>query len=157
GITRKEAPNGAACRLFRHLSRSRAVLSDVLAGFLRPEYANRVDVRFSTKRGGRCIQYDRRPDLPADIRRTIAYFVNVPSIWPDGPGLIWSFAPSGEAGLLWNRMLCQEYWHLLERPCFVMAEFNLPPRLKEKAQEDYGPGILNLDTERGVQFVANEE
>jgi hypothetical protein len=156
GIPRSGAPKGAACLFFRQLNRSCAVLQDRLAVFLKPPHENRDDVRFSNKRGARCVQYRRGRDIPAETRRTAAYLVNIPSAWPGGPGLVWSFGVSGETGLVWNKLVCDEFSRFLREPYFVMAEFDIPARLREKDQEDYGPGGFDWVTtqELNVTVVA---
>jgi hypothetical protein len=74
---------------------------------------------------------------PADRRRTPAYFLRTPPLWPNGPDLVLAFAMSSTETYCWNRMLSTRLRHIIESDArrFVVAELVRPPEPKRRKGE----------------------
>ena len=113
-------------------ARSRITLSEAVAQNLKPEFKEKADIIFHSAVDSSYVRY-RSLEAPSyhsparGDKRTAAYLIQVPAIWPDGPRLLVSFAMAGTETLIWNHLLRTPFSHWLESHEFMIAEFVLRP------------------------------
>lgn len=115
-----------ACKkFFRVCARSHVELRKKICGNLERGY-----LQFHQHKGAR-LKYFRRVDVhkmkrPAKGSHTaICFFLHVKTIPEYGCGLVVSFGMGGWETLIWNRIVRTRHPEWLNRPCFVMAEFDM--------------------------------
>lgn len=186
GIPRNSQGTGAACRIFTKLTRTRWFLQPEFGRMLAaasqrrsqaeasqhrcneeadaPKAKNVLkhydDMQFANERGARILQY-RETKAPAEEFKTAAAFLNIPHAWENGPQLIWSFALSGESGLIWNKIICESFLEFFKRPTFAIAEFDFPKDLLLKVKDkdgERGPGTLDFATQAslGLKLIVDQ-
>jgi hypothetical protein len=123
-------------RYFRWCARSRIILSEAIAKQLPPAFKDRADVQFHSSHDGSYLRYrgynDRlwqRP--PADEKLTAYYLIQIPSLWPSGPGLLAVFGMAGTETLAWNYLLRTRFLSWIDSYQFLMAEVS-PRRLPDQ-------------------------
>ena len=89
---------------------------------------------------------------------TVAYFLFLPSAWPAGPALIWCFGMCGESGLLFAKIVGENYSVWLEAPTFAMGSFELPSELLESSGDEggvhgSGPATLEAFSAQALRFT----
>ena len=118
-------------RYFDILSRSHARLQPWLHPLLPSGYENRRDVFFLTNEHANysmlnaCDGSGRRKFR--EKRRTAAFLVNHPELWPGGPSYVGAFGMDGHATLAQAYLLRHRHPELLTQPGFHMMELHSVP------------------------------
>jgi hypothetical protein len=124
-------------RFFETCSRSHIILVEPLARQLPPEFKDRANMLFHQSRDGSYIKHGEYPAgsfrPPADQRLTAVFYLHIPALWKDGPGLLAAFGMAGRETLAWNYLLRTRFlgWNWLDSYQFIMAEV-LPGNVPRK-------------------------
>lgn len=110
--------------------RSKVVLGERLMA-IAPGIAARSKMTFRQYQGARYRACENAltgepltvPDLE---RRTAAFLVRIPELWPGGPALLALWGMGGTETLIWARLLSTTHAHLLFDRSFVLAELTGP-------------------------------
>lgn len=117
-------------RYLEWCDRSRIILSKASAEKLHSDFRNKADIVFHSSHDSSYLRYRgykeklwQRP--PADEKRTAVYLIQLPAIWPDGPGLLAAFGMAGTETLVWNYLLRTRFPKWLDSCQFLIAEILL--------------------------------
>ena len=108
------------------IARTRVRLAEPLRGKLPHGYEDRREMAFRSRE---CAFYKERNAHDgagwrkvSGERRTAAFLLRVPELWPGGPGYLGVFGMDGTSTLIWAWQLRHRAPRLLRQPGFVMAE-----------------------------------
>lgn len=118
----------------KYCSRERIELSEALAQQLNAGFRHKAEIIFHSAVDSSYVRYRGLEDKfwqkpPPTEKRTAVYLIQVPAIWPGGPGLLAVFGMAGTETLIWNYLLRTRFPEWLESYQLVIAEILLrdPP------------------------------
>lgn len=117
-------------------ARSEIILPEVIAKQLHGDFRNKAFIQFHSSQDSSYMRYRGYDDEfwskpPVDEKRTAVYLIQLPAIWPGGPGLLAAFGMAGAETLVWNYLLRTRFRKWIDSYQFLIAEVllrNLPDR-----------------------------
>jgi hypothetical protein len=126
-------------------ARSQIILPEAIAGQLYSAFREKADIQFHSSHDSSYLRYRAYngnfwQKAPADEKRTAVYLIQIPAMWPGGPGLLAAFGMAGTETLAWNYLLRTRFREWVDSYQFVMAEVllsELPDRPIDLSFADY--------------------
>jgi len=117
-------------------ARSEIILPEVIAKQLHSNFRNKAYIQFHRSQDSSYMRYRGYEDEfwsrpRADEKRTAVYLIQLPAIWPGGPGLLAAFGMAGTETLVWNYLLRTRFLEWIDSYQFLIAEVllrDLPDR-----------------------------
>lgn len=114
-------------KYLKKCARSEIVLRENMAARLHPGFKDKADIVFHSSHDSSYLRYRGYEDKfwnkpPPDQKRTAVYLIQIPAIWPDGPGLLAAFGMAGTETLVWNYLLGTRLRKWIDVYQFLIAE-----------------------------------